>query len=526
MEKKPKYNECPDWDMILHGAYEQNDSDCLLVCSNFSMQYGVYCNNGCSYMQKNKKYDFKSLLQHLKTSHPEKLQQNDEKCTQYGIIPIPIRLNESVNNADTGSTSYPGTTKWIFQSGAVHDTESIIYCLDKNDFNLIHCLSISYVNCSSTKEITRYINNGKIGDNVKFRFFCIENKNKGICPPVRIHYGNLVYHENKLYLFGGWNLYQTRGKMNINTSTFNKYLDDLWCFDLNTQLWNQLNDKFNDINNITIGKRSHHLFYKFQHYAILFAGINHGYGRDPKERLNDLYVINLDTLKCKLILNSKICNGNICKTPQIVNDCFLVVKYIHNEDYGFCGINLHHLIKKFNNYNNKNNNNNNSEKMIDDWGHMYVGDNNKTYFKHELVSNGDNIAIRYFNEMSPLTYFQDNEFHTNKLVFFSSFNDIDSDKISLNWDKYKNKQYNCKNIILAKSEQDGHCTTDYHAFYINNNRFLFIKDTCKWLVFPFCGNIEWKQQRIVWIGFYKNQNNDLCLIKKLPLDVIKHVLRF
>ena len=31
-------------------------------------------------------------------------------------------------------------------------------------------------------------------------------------------------------------------------------------------------------------------------------------------------------------------------------------------------------------------------------------------------------------------------------------------------------------------------------------------------------------ERTIWIGFYKNEKNDMCLLKKLPTDLMKYIL--
>ena len=38
--------------------------------------------------------------------------------------------------------------------------------------------------------------------------------------------------------------------------------------------------------------------------------------------------------------------------------------------------------------------------------------------------------------------------------------------------------------------------------------------------------IESKIERIIWIGFYKNTQNNKCLIKTLPKDLIIEILYF
>ena len=37
---------------------------------------------------------------------------------------------------------------------------------------------------------------------------------------------------------------------------------------------------------------------------------------------------------------------------------------------------------------------------------------------------------------------------------------------------------------------------------------------------------KWDIERIIWIGFYKNDKNDNCLIDTLPKDTVQHILSF
>ena len=39
-------------------------------------------------------------------------------------------------------------------------------------------------------------------------------------------------------------------------------------------------------------------------------------------------------------------------------------------------------------------------------------------------------------------------------------------------------------------------------------------------------SIRWSDERIIWIGFYNNKNNNKCLIQLLPKDIVLLVLRF
>ena len=38
--------------------------------------------------------------------------------------------------------------------------------------------------------------------------------------------------------------------------------------------------------------------------------------------------------------------------------------------------------------------------------------------------------------------------------------------------------------------------------------------------------LSWQQERIIWIGFYKNLKNKQCLIRLLPADIVNCVVEF
>ena len=40
------------------------------------------------------------------------------------------------------------------------------------------------------------------------------------------------------------------------------------------------------------------------------------------------------------------------------------------------------------------------------------------------------------------------------------------------------------------------------------------------------GHIKWQIERIIWIGFLKNENNDECLIPQLPKSVVQAITQF
>jgi len=38
--------------------------------------------------------------------------------------------------------------------------------------------------------------------------------------------------------------------------------------------------------------------------------------------------------------------------------------------------------------------------------------------------------------------------------------------------------------------------------------------------------MQWECQRIIWIGFYKNQGNEKCMFGSLIKDIIKNIMQF
>ena len=38
--------------------------------------------------------------------------------------------------------------------------------------------------------------------------------------------------------------------------------------------------------------------------------------------------------------------------------------------------------------------------------------------------------------------------------------------------------------------------------------------------------ISWKRRRIIWIAYFKNQQNKLCKFNKVPKDIVHYILSF
>ena len=60
------------------------------------------------------------------------------------------------------------------------------------------------------------------------------------------------------------------------------------------------------------------------------------------------------------------------------------------------------------------------------------------------------------------------------------------------------------------------CNGDDKLLILNGKNYFYFN--------IYINYIELKIERIIWIGFYKNNENDKCLIKTLPKDLIIEIL--
>ena len=72
--------------------------------------------------------------------------------------------------------------------------------------------------------------------------------------------------------------------------------------------------------------------------------------------------------------------------------------------------------------------------------------------------------------------------------------------------------YSCPAVIKYKNDHAQNMIIVQHCQYFKLN--VYNRDS------------RWGRERILWIGFYQNNNNDQCLTKILPKDVLKYILSF
>ena len=227
--------------------------------------------------------------------------------------------------------------------------------------------------------------------------------NKQIISPNKRYGCTLNYYNNKLYLFGGWN-YDDR------------YLNDLWEYNINQNKWNKIN-----INNIIPNKVSNHKTVIYKNNLIIFGGI------DSNEYFNDLYIINLNEYKSYKIncinkpkkrvyhgmtisQNKLIIYGGFDEDINELNDIYLIdIKSIIND------INKQH---KWININNNNN--------IPLYGHSLLSYNNKI-----IIVAGQDSSYKYNSD----------------LIIYNDINSIKK-KIIYNIKDNKYKRHNHESCLL------------------------------------------------------------------------------
>ena len=101
--------------------------------------------------------------------------------------------------------------------------------------------------------------------------------------------------------------------------------------------------------------------------------------------------------------------------------------------------------------------------------------------------------------------------------------DYPSDKIIV-YDYWVQKWFECKYRLPIKM-------INHKSFVFENGQKLYligdIDNKQVEFVFKIRASIaEWKIQRLIWIGFFKNENNNLCLLTRVPKDLIVYMLRF
>ena len=94
-----------------------------------------------------------------------------------------IMLTITERKFDFKSALHNGSEDFFFARAALSSDETVLYSIDREDFNLIHSIT-----CSEGGEL---------------HYKSLRNKRTNIKPPTTFNYGSLIYHDDQLIMFGG-----------------------------------------------------------------------------------------------------------------------------------------------------------------------------------------------------------------------------------------------------------------------------------------------------------------------------------
>ena len=83
--------------------------------------------------------------------------------------------------------------------------------------------------------------------------------------------------------------------------------------------------------------------------------------------------------------------------------------------------------------------------------------------------------------------------------------------------------YNVKNSDNINSYNYNNCNDQI----VKLNPIMVVAQENNWFYFTInIFYIEWKIARLIWIGFYNNDDNEKCLLVKLSKDIIRFLFSF
>ena len=214
----------------------------------------------------------------------------------------------------------------FFAHAVLSSDEKTLFSIDNKDFNTIHSIT-----CSDSGIIEHKYHHNKTKHG----------------PPRRCNSRSVIYHNETLLLCDGFiDYYIYNDDSNASTSNNETVF---WEFDITNKTWSTLfltGDKPE--------RRQHHTFIKYDKFAIIFGGITMSTHANSKStKLYDLFLVNLETLNCRKIFNSKVCGGKI-GCAQIINDSVMIVEML-DEFENYTQIEYYHIdIKNLINSDNNN----------------------------------------------------------------------------------------------------------------------------------------------------------------------------
>ena len=63
-------------------------------------------------------------------------------------------------------------------------------------------------------------------------------------------------------------------------------------------------------------------------------------------------------------------------------------------------------------------------------------------------------------------------------------------------------------------------------FNHNGGKYCLVASRQYYWHFEICLTLEWEIERLLWIAFYQNTQNDKCFFPSIPKDILKKIIAF
>ena len=294
-----------------------------------------------------------------------------------------------------------------------------------------------------------------------------------------------------------------------NHEMYTSFQDSMTIYELDSQTQQpklakkfRLNRKYNQHKMIIISHNDHEKSpTKFDVKVLLFGGVNVGAAVDEQSIfINSFCVVNIMFCKTKYHTNIDI-SYKICKITS---------KWMEDNIFR-C------------NYNNKSKN-----EYTLKCKYVAMFKNNAIDVSESCLVMNKYIVL-FLPDMNDLIYFDISGIVNNdQNQFNNNCNARHSD--SINEEKWRILRNRVEKMPIGKyrgsqfRKNELLCTSN--AFFIFNHSVFSSTYTPNVLFKLQFSTILWDQERTIWIGFLKNENNSKCLIQQLPKDILNHILSF
>ena len=448
---------------------------------------------------KSFEYTFETISNYVKS----KLSQNTS--TKSNHITVNMKsINYSHKFDETGVLcAFDGGTT------VTNDDQTAIFnIVSSTNFSLIHSMQIKRKNGRTQFDFQHFNHDNNSIHNHDIDM-SLHNKELTISEQIGTNQGRrMVFFENCLFLFAG--------------QEWENEFDYIWRFDLKKRVWKSF-PVSGDIPN----PRQFYVLKKYKQFAIILGGMGEAIGTKFTKFFCDLYFLNLKTFHCKKVFDSNILDHDVyyggfhCNNPQIVNDQFLVMHAVaYTYSYSWFCIDVKYIVDKIES--------NREFELRSDIDFVKWRDPPITTMKHRLVDYvcGKKHAIFYQTD--------DTFEHDVWIVDIKDFCHYLLNNVQPKAKKVKlqvSNEYAVTFFINSKNQAYkyicyGHFLQNQFVWFQTYSSIQYsVMKPCVCHTVKEFQTIDWNIARLVWIAYYKNDQNEQCFWNMLGKDVIKLILR-